>query len=358
MPPTPLYHVWQYSDVDRQFWREYLDPWLPQRIFDAHTHVTEPRFRMATMSEQKRRQYWINEASEPIGAADAARCYKTVFPGREFSCLAFGEASLDFDIEAGNAALQADCVRNGWYRLAVVRPQWTAEQVTRELDRFRTLGVKVYYSLIEDDPTTRDRFLEASIFDFLPHHQLELLNDRQAWVTLHVPKAGRLGHPDNLREIREIRRRYPDLTLVVAHLGRCYTMPQAEQALPPLADDPGLFFDLAAVFNPDVLRLALKLFGPSRLLYGTDNPVFYMRGRQQWRETSYVNHTDYPFHFNRDREPREIESRYTLYMYEALRAIKRACENLALNRSQIEAVFSGNAQTLIDRIASAATWRS
>jgi uncharacterized protein len=351
MPPTPLYHVWQYTDVDREFWLEHLDSWLPARIFDAHTHVTEPRFRVATMSEQKRRQYWINEAAEPIGAADAARCSRIVFPGRDFSCLAFGDASLDFDIEGSNAQLQADCVRNGWHCLAVVRPQWPAGQVALELDRPRTLGVKVYYSLIGDDPTTRDKYLEASIFDFLPHHQLELLNGRRAWVTLHVPKADRLCHPDNLQEIREIRRQYPDVTLVIAHLGRCYTMPHAEQALPQLADDEDLYFDLSAVFNPEVLRLAIELFGPSRLLYGTDNPVFYMRGRQRWRGTSYINHTDYPFFFNREREPREIESHYTLFMYEALQAIKQACEAASLDRNQIEAIFYGNARRLIDRLS-------
>ena len=50
-----------------------------------------------------------------------------------------------------------------------------------------------------------------------------------------------------------------------------------------------------------------------------------MRGRQQWTGTSYINRTNYPFHFNRDREPPEVEARYTLYMYEALDAIKQAC---------------------------------
>ena len=63
----------------------------------------------------------------------------------------------------------------------------------RELDQPDVLGVKVYYALIGQDPMTRDKYLEASIFDFLPHHQLEVLNERGAWVTLHVPRAGRLG---------------------------------------------------------------------------------------------------------------------------------------------------------------------
>ena len=61
---------------------------------------------------------------------------------------------------------------------------------------------------------------------------------RHAWVTLHVPGPARLGDPANLREIREIRRRYPHVVLVIAHLGRCYTKGHARAGLLPLADDP------------------------------------------------------------------------------------------------------------------------
>ena len=247
--------------------------------------------------------------------------------------------SLEYDIEGSNASLQEECVRRGWYRLAVVRPQWSADRVAAELDLPNTLGVKVYYALIGNDPTTRDKYLEASIFDFLPHHQLELLNDRRAWVTLHVPKADRLGHPANIAEIRQIRRQYPHVVLVIAHLGRCYTLPHAQEALPQFADDDGLFFDISAVLNPDVHRLALKIFGPHRILYGTDNPVFYMRGRRQFQDRIYINRTNYPFFFNRDREPPEVEARYTLYMYEELLAIRRACEQLGLDRGEVESIF-------------------
>ncbi len=59
--------------------------------------------------------------------------------------------------------------------------------------------------------TSRDTYAEASIFDYFPHHQLEVLDCRRAWLTLHVPKAGRLAHPDNQREVKEIRRRYPNI---------------------------------------------------------------------------------------------------------------------------------------------------
>jgi glutamate-1-semialdehyde 2,1-aminomutase len=173
-----------------------------------------------------------------------------------------------------------------------------------------------------------------------------------------VPKADRLGHADNVREVREIRRRYPNIVLVLAHLGRCYTESHAQEALPQLADDPGLYFDTSAVMNPASHRTALQHFGPQRLLYGSDNPVFYMRGRRQYRGRAYINRTSYPFHFNTDREPPEVEARYTLFMYEDIRAIRQACEELGIKRqSDINAIFCGNAARLIDGIVQRKTQR-
>ena len=349
MDPIQLYYVWQYTDVDRRFWKEHLEEWMPEEIFDAHSHVNEPRFHTEDVTDEMRRQYWVNEVNEPIGAADTARCDKIVYPGRKLSKIVFGSPTLEYDIEGSNRALQEECANRGWYRLAVTRPQWTVEQVAAELDQPGVLGVKVYYALISRDASSRDKHIEAAIFDFLPRHQLELLDRRGAWVILHVPKADRLGHPDNISQIKQIRRDYPNITLVIAHLGRSYTLAHAEEALPQLADDEGLFFDNSAVLNPDVHRYAIDVLGSQRILYGTDNPIFLMRGRRQWTGRSYVNRTSYPFHFNRDREPAEVEAGYTLYMYEALLAIKQACENLKLSRRQVEGIFYKNARQLVDQ---------
>ncbi len=345
--PIPLHYVFDYTDVDRRFWDEHLADWLPAQLFDAHTHVVEPEFRRSVPSEEKRRQYWVGEVNEPIGAQAAARCQSIVFPDREFSCLCFPSPDLNYDLPACNQRLQVESLQRGWFCLAVTCPDWPAEHIARLLNQAPVVGIKPYYTLISNDPTTRDKHLEASIFDFLPHHHLEVLNERRAWVTLHVPKADRLGHPANIAEIRAIRRRYPQVVLVIAHLGRCYTLPHAEEAFPQLADDQGLYFDCSAVMNPQVHHLALKTFGPKRIVYGSDNPVFYMRGRRQYEGTRYINRTSYPFHFNRQRESPQIEAGYTLYMYEELWAIRQACEALELGAIDVAAIFHDNALRLI-----------
>ena len=351
MNPIPLHFLWHYNDMDRAFWAEHLEGWLPHRILDAHTHIMDPRFRLTPMTDAMRRQYWVNEVFEPIDFTTADRCQGVVFPNRDVMCVAFGVPDLDFDLEAGNNYVQRGCQQRGWFSLIVIRPQWSADQIAAELAKPGVIGVKPYYALISQNRETRDAHLEASIFAFLPHHHLEVLNERHAWVTLHVPKAARLGHSDNLREIRELRRRYPHVVLVVAHLGRCYTESHALEALPALADDPGIYFDTSAVLNPASHRVALQYLGPERILYGTDNPILYMRGRRQYGDRTYVNRTSHPFHFNQDREPPEVEAEYTLYMYEDLRAIKQACDELGLaDRRHIEAIFHDNAARLIQSV--------
>jgi hypothetical protein len=342
-----LHHVYDYTDVDRAFWVEHLEDWVPASIIDAHVHVTDPAFRLRQPTEAMRRSYWVMEACEPQDADSLVRCCRTLFPGRKVSLLCFGHPDLDYDLDAANAYTSSQCVARGWRGLAVCRPAWTRQETERALDAPGIIGLKPYYAMIGRSDSHRDAHLDASIFEYLPHHQLEVLDARGGWLTLHVPKAERLGHPDNIREVRELRKRYPNIVVVIAHLGRSYTEPHALEGIPPLAEDEGLYWDNCAVLNPAVHRTAFQRIGPGRILYGTDNPVFYMRGRRQWEGRTYVNRTSYPFYFNKEREPPEVEARYTLYMYEALKAIKDVAVELGLTRRQIEGVFYDNADRLI-----------
>ncbi len=346
-----LHSIFTYTDVDRAFWETHLEEWVPAQLIDSHIHIADPRFQIETITEEMKRQYWVNELSDMQDATTAARCLKILYPGREVSCVAFAFPSLGWDIEGANLDLSHEATHRGWHTLAVIRPTWVPEQVEQYLKMPRVIGVKPYYMLLGYDRWTRDRYLEASIFDFLPHSQLEVLNQYGAWITLHVPKADRLGHPANLSEILEIRRRYPHIKLVIAHLGRCYTEPHAREGLLPLAEDPGLYFDNSAVLNPAVHRLALEHIGYQRILYGTDNPVFYMRGRREWQGRTYINRTSHPFYFNTNRESPEVEATYTLYMYEALKALKQACQELGLGTHEVQEIFAGNAQRLMETLS-------
>jgi hypothetical protein len=62
----------------------------------------------------------------------------------------------------------------------------------------------------------------------------------------------------------------------------------------------------------------------------------------------YINRTNPPFHFNRDGEPPGCEAAYTLFMYEDLRAIKKACTEIGIaGREEIGMIFHANTDRLI-----------
>jgi len=357
MKPIHLHHVFDYTDVDREFWAAHLEDFVPRRVIDAHVHLVDASHCLRPATDEQRRQFWVGEVAEPISAEQFVRAQATCYPGRQMSYVCFGTVSLDWDIDASNAYISRQAAGRQWAGLVVLKPDWPVEQLVAQLDQPGIIGVKPYYSMIPGDAGTHEGNMEANIFDFLPHRHLEVLDSRSAWVTLHVPKARRLGHPDNIREIRELRRRYPRISLVIAHLGRSYTQPHAIEGLLPLAEDEGLYFDNSAVLNPAVHRIALKRIGPRRILYGTDNPIFYMRGRRSWQGKTYINHTSYPFRFNTNREAPDIEAAYTLYIYEALRAIKDVCSELSLSRQDVEDIFHNNAARLIANCPSTCSGR-
>ncbi len=346
MSTTPLYHVYEYNDVDREFWAEHLEDWLPRRLVDTHVHCVDPAAEIETVTEEQKRKYWVMETYTSIDVRDTERIARILYPGRDVCYLGFPFAHLGWDTLANNDYVRREGLKRNWPSLAVIDPRWVPEQVEHALKQPGCVGVKPYYSMIRYNRFLTAGFQEAGIFDFLPHGHLEVLDQHAAWVTLHVPKADRLGHADNIREIKEIRRRYPNVKLVIAHLGRCYTKPHAEEGILPLSDDDGLYWDCGAVLNPDTYRIALTHLGPERVMWGTDNPIFCMRGRRQWHGRTYVNRTNYAFFFNKEREAPEIEAAYTLYTYEELKTIKDVFIELGLSDAQKELFFHGTANRL------------
>ncbi|MFP4248963.1 MAG: amidohydrolase family protein [Armatimonadota bacterium] len=346
----------EYTDVDRRFYEERLDPHLPERIFDAHRHVQLPEHLDESEAPFKRGSFPEGIAG-PESIEQARMAYAIMFPGREVEMLAFGSPQSNVDASANNAYVseefsgdlegrgEAHTSASQSFGLALNRPDWDADRLIRELRLPAIIGVKPYERLNREFEGG-----DASIFDFMPHHQLELLDELGAWLTLHLPRKERLADRENIEEILELRARYPNLVLVVAHLGRSYAGRYAREGFPPLAEDPGILFDNSAVLNPAVHALALDRFGPERIMWASDQPVFYMRGRRRWEGDRYINLTSGDYAWNTDREPPEVEATYTLSLYEQMAACIDTTLALGFGEETIEALFHDNARRKIDEV--------
>jgi predicted TIM-barrel fold metal-dependent hydrolase len=327
---------------DREFYREHIEPRLPGRIFDAHVHVNLPEH-IAMVPPARWLSDWALETGHLLPVPDAYACALELFPGADYSINAFPWPIREADLESNNAYLSREQAKGKISALMCVKPGWDPEAVERDLLEGKFRGFKPY-----PDMVSGTKGADMSIFDFIPTWQWAILERHRRAVMLHIPRKGRFADSDNIRELREIRQSYPSVTIIIAHFGRSFCPSYLREGLAKLGSAEGFYFDTSAVSNPEVYDVALSRLDPARILFGTDMPITFFRGKQEWTECEYAILTSDPFTWNRVRKPPEVETMYTIYIYEVVRAILDALERNGLGEKEREGIFRGNALRALD----------
>jgi len=327
------------TSLDIAIFEEEIASWLPSEILDFHVHVGLPGH-CGPIAPERIAANWALEVGTAQSWQELRGTYAALFPGWQVGCLAFGGVNREVDTDANNAYVLAGASEpaNRASALLCTRPEWPVEKVAAGL-RAGYRGLKPYPDMA---PTGHE-----SVFDFVPPGHLAALDDAAGVLMLHLPRAGRLGDPDNTREVLEIRSRYPRVKLVIAHIGRAYCLPTAMRGLPALADDNGIFFDTAANLNADVFAYALDAVGPGRLLFGSDLPITTMRGVREHVGEQYINFTSANYSWNTRRKSPDAEARYTFFLYEELRALIGAAGRCGLGRDDVARIMYGNGAGLL-----------
>lgn len=295
---------------DADFYAEHLQGRLPEKILDAHVHMNLWEH-VRGVPPERIKEDWALESGLHMDYAAAIHYYATLFPDTEVELNAFPFPLPEVDLSANNTYLGGLADQGKLYAMMSVRPEWDAARCEHDLLAHRFAGFKPYPYL-----AAREKGADISIFDFMPPHQLAVLDKHKKALTLHLPRHGRLPDPDNIRELRELRQRFPDIKVILAHLGRSFDPPFLTRGLAALGDDKdGFYYDLAAVTNADVLKQALETIATGRVLYGTDQPIFLWHGEQSWNAAGgAVNYAREDFSWNRH-TTREKEEDYVFIAY-------------------------------------------
>lgn len=341
--PSQLIDPRRYQEVDLPVFRSELDDFLPATIYDSHVHVALPEHRGPVTREWITAD-WPNEVDYRLSVQELAEVQAQLFPGRQVRSLVFTMPSPKYFIEEGNRYVAEAIRTDAADGLLVTRPEWSQEELLRLLRAGSFVGLKPYPGLVG---TRAD---DIPIGAFLPPHHQEVAEALRLMVVLHIGRPERLRDPSNLREIRELATTRPGIQLIIAHVGRAYTMTYAEPGLTGLRGLPGVCHDFAMNLNAEVLELALREVGPDRLLYGSDLPIALMRGVREHEGDRYINFSDGAYSWNspeRRKSPEE-EARYTLYLYEELRAFRTAAERVGLTPEQVTQVMGANAKRMVE----------
>jgi predicted TIM-barrel fold metal-dependent hydrolase len=336
------------ADIDTQFYERHLADFLPARIIDAHTHVWLKAFSIETANDT-RTAAWPRLVAEDSPIEDLQRTYKLMFPQQSITPLVFGFPSRDIDLDQVNAYARQVARRHSLPSLLVSRPEWSAEQLEQRVAEGEFLGLKPYLSFAPEHLSAN----EVTVYDFLPHHHLEVA-DAQKWlVMLHIPRSDRLRDPLNLQHMIEIEHRYPNVRLIIAHIGRAYCPEDVGSAFEVLRNTERMCFDFSANTNAAVMEGLLRCVGPQRILFGSDLPIVRMRMRRICEDGVYVNLVPPGLYGNVSGDPhmryvsQEEATGLSFFLYEELLAFRHAAEATDLSSSDLEDVFYYNAARMI-----------
>lgn len=331
------YDYFHYTQFDKAYYDAHLKGRMPKRFIDSHTHMNLPEH-LVDVPPERIANDWALQNGMRMTAEDAALYYNTLFPDQEWELTSFPFPIKEAHLEENNDYI-AKCAMDGKIRYALMctKPTYSCEYIAKEYEEKGFSGLKPYPDLVSGQ-----KGAEIGIFQFLPHEQLVLAEKAHMPIVMHLPRAGRMPDDGNIRELREIRQKYPDLVMVIAHFGRCYTPYHFNQALDKLGDDvSGFWFDTAAVTNPAVLDIALERLDTRRILFGTDEPIFLWHGYRHWTETSYINLAQEDFPWNTHRQE-ALAQEHTLFVYRQIDNILTALERAGFGEDVKDDIFYHN----------------
>ena len=211
----------------------------------------------------------------------------------------------------------------------LIHPQDNPAEVEVQLQSQRYVGFKVYHVYANRADT-----FNAACEEFLPEWAWQLADQYELAIMLHMVGSRALADPANQSYFKSRCRQYPGARLILAHAARSFCAQHTVEGIDSLRGIDNVFFDTSAVCEPSAYEAILKVFGPTRLLFGTDFPVSEIYGRCVsigdgflWLGEENVRWQDSTF------------AKPELVGVESILALQQACRTLRLTDTDVEKIF-------------------
>lgn len=330
------------TDYDKKVYETELRDFLPPKIIDIHTHIWKNTFRF--QGEKNGGSGWPELVADEQTAENLMQSFRALFPANEVTPLVFGGCS--HDVEQCNDYVAEAAEQYGFPTLLRTEYSMAPEVLEAEVKKNGCLGLKPY--LTNCPPYIPVN--EIRIFDYLPYEHLEVAN-RHGWIVmLHIPRSQRLRDALNVAQLMEIEKKYPNVRLIVAHVGRAYSKEDIGDAFEVLKHTENMLFDFTANVCSDAISSCIRALGTKRLMFGSDMPIAIMRMYRVTENGFYYNVVPRGLYGDVSDDPhmRETdETDVTLMIYEQLRALKRSAVELKLTDGDIEDIMYRNAYQLL-----------
>lgn len=318
---------------DEQYERqlmEYFDSCLPDKIYDAHFHLSRSYTKECGFPGTPYQQY--SEFMEKYLGRKLCGGMVMAQPSSKHS-----EKDLD-DENTYNLMVAKE------QRLAaglLVKPgcgREKTEQKFNENPELRVLKPYLTYSVGKDK-------YESDILDFAPEWMWEFVNDKELPILIHLSHyQNMLSDPKNVEQIRYLSKKYPRAKIILAHCAMGHHVRKLKVGLEQISDLQNIWFDCSGAAETMSIYYCMKTFGVERMMYGGDYDHAEKVGRICSFGSNFIGfHEDY---IKEEVLPPDYRYQPLNNGQECLLALLEAGELLGLSSGDMEKIFYGNAVSL------------
>ena len=152
--------------------------------------------------------------------------------------------------------------------------------------------------------------------------------------------------------VRVAMKLFPNVKIIFAHIGRAYYLNNIIGFLDDIAACPNAWLDTSMVNHEGVLEYTFNNFPRDRILFGSDAPIAFLRGKSVEINNQYAYLMAEDYQIGTAIYDSESVVRFTSFFYEQLRGIKLAAERAKLSTTEVENILFNNAYRLFANIFS------
>lgn len=328
------------NHIDSEIYQEELNPRLPRQLFDAHVHIFGHDSFPDNFSFPAKNCY--HRFGGSFSLSQWRQWIASLLPEQQVSLNCFGTPHQHANREI---APQPD--QEHVFAMTLLSPEDPVETLHQRLRQQKLVGCKPYVNYAAQCLGKPEA--EVEVLDMFSADQLDLLNSLRLAATVHIPRPGRLADPVNQRQMVEVCQRYPQVTFIFAHIGRAYFLRNVVGQLDKLSQCPNAWLDTAMVNHQEVLKYTFDHFPADRVLFGSDAPIAFLRGKSVEINHQYAYLMAEDYRIGTAIYDVENVVNFTSFYYEQLRAILDTAPDGCL-----EKILFQSANQLFRRLA--ATW--
>ena len=325
------------NETDRLIYEKEIEPYLPEKIFDAHAHTRIDEFYVDVDTSYRLAEQPL---LRDVDMSWLKSWWQSLFPSKAVNGLVMGFPAKDCPIDKINLHVSNDVSLPDRFSI-LIHPKTAAEELERQIQKFKPTGLKPYmlFADIED-------YRKAGIMDMISEEQLDVANSHSLCLTLHVSKPRGMADEQNLSDIARLVRDFPNCNFILAHCGRCFLSYYMEETLDRLCVAENLWFDTSAVCDLGVFINLLARYDRSRILFGTDL-VTATGFRGKYITMGFAWDACGPDAISSPALPPKPA---TFAAYENLRTLIQAIRFCKLTEAEINSVFYENSRRLFKQI--------